>query len=94
MTPSMDALIPIKHHQAVKDYNMKLRNYIPHEHKLFLEYLDDHPTLTDLLKKRADEGLISKFNEYIDSYANLRNNHIRVGIENKLILIFYKYSRL
>lgn len=39
ITPSMDAMIPVKHHQAVVDYNMKLRHYIPKEHREFLEYL-------------------------------------------------------
>lgn len=78
MTPSMDSIIPIVHHQSVIDYNLKLRNYIPYEHKLFLEYLDTQPKLTDLLKKRGDDILIEKFNEYIDVYTDFRNNHIKV----------------
>ena len=82
MTPAMDALIPVKHHQAVVDYNMKLRNYIPNEHKLFLEYLDGEPNLTDLLQKRGDKIIIEKFNAFIDEYVEFRCKHMQVSLCN------------
>ncbi len=93
ITPSMDAMIPVKHHQAVVDYNLKLRHYIPKEHREFLEYLgetkapenlshnfvlDNGPTLTDMIAESENEVICEAFNNFIDAYVHMRSSHITI----------------
>ena len=85
MTPALDALIPIRHQGPINDYNVRVRDYVPPEHKRFLEYLDVSPSLRELLVEYKSDSIIDKFNSFIDAYAEQRSKHIQV---NKQFFIF------
>ena len=78
MTPALDALIPIRHQGPINDYNVRVRDYVPPEHKRFLEYLDVSPSLRELLVEYKSDSIIEKFNSFIDAYAEQRSKHIQV----------------
>ena len=79
MTPALDALIPIRHQGPINDYNVRVRDYVPPEHKRFLEYLDVSPSLRELLVEYKSDSIIEKFNSFIDAYAEQRSKHIQVS---------------
>ena len=78
MTPALDALIPIRHQGPINDYNVRVRDYVPPEHKRFLEYLDVSPSLRELIVDYKSEQIIEKFNSFIEAYAEQRSKHIQV----------------
>ena len=78
MTPALDALIPIRHQGPINDYNRRIRDYVPPEHKRFLEYLDVSPNLRELIIEYKSDRIIEKFNGFIDVYAEQRSKHIQV----------------
>ena len=78
MTPALDALIPIRHQGPINDYNVRVRDYVPPEHKRFLEYLDVSPSLRELIVDYKSDQIIEKFNSFIEAYAEQRSKHIQV----------------
>ena len=78
MTPCLDAIIPINHQGRIKDYNTKIRDYVPPEHKSFLEYLDHVTSLRLLIINSNSNILIEKYNQFINAYTEQRSKHIQV----------------
>ena len=94
MTPALDALIPIRHQGPINDYNVRVRDYVPPEHKRFLEYLDVSPSLRELIVDYKSEQIIEKFNSFIEAYAEQRSKHIQVRYQLCVFLLGRPIFRL
>ena len=81
MAPFLDAIISIQHQKPIEDYNRKLRDYVPLEHKLFLEKVEKWTPLRELVQQYSNADFIEQYNNFIGEFVEFRSKHIQVYIK-------------
>lgn len=78
MAPFLDAIISIQHQKPIEDYNRKLRDYVPLEHKLFLDKVEKWTPLRELVQQYGNAEFIEHYNNFIGEFVEFRSKHIQV----------------
>uniref|UniRef100_A0A2C9LC41 Indoleamine 2,3-dioxygenase n=1 Tax=Biomphalaria glabrata TaxID=6526 RepID=A0A2C9LC41_BIOGL len=86
---ALDGLLGVEHKKSQRDVLVKMRNYMPPEHKRFVEYLENRPYgLRNLVESSTNDVLKSSYNNCITALVQMRTYHIH--IVSKYIIVASK----
>ncbi|KAK0047099.1 myoglobin-like isoform X2 [Biomphalaria pfeifferi] len=86
---ALDGLLGVEHKKSQRDVLVKMRNYMPPEHKRFVEYLENRPYgLRNLVESSTNDVLKSSYNNCITALVQMRTYHIQ--IVSKYIIVASK----
>ena len=58
-----------------ESFVMEMRDYMPKEHKAFLEKLEGMPSIREYCKSYGDRHLVACYNSAVEALMNFRNSH-------------------
>ena len=76
IVPSLDGVLGIKHSKdALRHYLNEMREYMPPEHRNFIEKLEQHSVVKDLVSDSSDLKQI--YNQCLNELADFRSLHLK-----------------
>jgi hypothetical protein len=85
-----DALFEITHVDHTKQFLQNQRDYMPNQHRKFIEYVEGNLRLRSIIKETNDNEMINEFNACVKMLARFRRSHL--GIVNHYIMKFVGQS--
>jgi len=75
--PSLDAFFGIEHAEnPLKIHLDEMRNYMPPQHRQFLEAVEQGPSIRTIIKKSVDPDLKNLYNDCLTLITHFRKTHI------------------
>ncbi|CAG5115152.1 unnamed protein product [Candidula unifasciata] len=75
----LDALLGIKHIQDKREFLVRMREFMPPEHKHLIEYIEQLPyTLRDFVTSSSNQVVKAAYNHAISTLTELRDYHIQI----------------
>uniref|UniRef100_A0A0B6ZMS5 Indoleamine 2,3-dioxygenase n=1 Tax=Arion vulgaris TaxID=1028688 RepID=A0A0B6ZMS5_9EUPU len=75
----LDAFLGVKHTQEKREFLVRMRDFMPPEHKHLIEYLEQLPySLRDFVTSSCNESLKSCYNHSLSALVSLRDYHIKI----------------
>lgn len=74
--PTLDALFNVKHERdELRDYLDEMKNYMPPEHREFIDYVESNSKLSEFIDKNQD--LQEVFNQCLSEISAFRSQHLQ-----------------
>ncbi|BHF76700.1 Indoleamine 2,3-dioxygenase 2 [Sparganum proliferum] len=75
---TLDAFLGVKHGPEVEEFLVRMRAYMIHAHRQFIEDMEKYSTLRDYVSQSCSGQLRDAYNDCISSLEKFRRDHIQI----------------
>ena len=75
---AIDSFLGVQHGEDNTKFLKEMLDYMPMNHRRFLEYLSKQPSVRDYIANSNDKDLVEKYNSTIDMLTAFRTKHIEI----------------
>jgi indoleamine 2,3-dioxygenase len=77
IVPSLDALLGVTHAQdELRSYLAEMRDYMPPEHRAFVERLESGPAVREFVSRHKNSVLRAAYNSAVEQLEEFRSTHL------------------